>query len=209
MHFHTRTQVVLGSTPEGVRQERSTIPDHFHRFCSIRHDHTAWGRALATNVPAVQPLPTTIPLHHAPGDFHWRPLLSCQHFQLLSSQHNHQDQLQVSFKLNTFLIWKTKRYRPIQFRVISKVTSLYTKTYCCRQRDGGEGNKVNLTDEDPLSLDNASLQYYLQLSPQLLAKVITFYTTDFKLFGYQVPSILLDRARLWKFKRYTSASYTV
>lgn len=55
---------------------------------------------------------------------------------------------------------------------------------------------MNPTDEDPLSLDNDSLQYYLQLSPQLLAKVIMFYTTDFKLFGYQVPSILMDHAGL-------------
>ncbi|KAK3885741.1 hypothetical protein Pcinc_010079 [Petrolisthes cinctipes] len=76
------------------------------------------------------------------------------------------------------------------------VTALNISTINVKTRDNRGSNKSTyrpregVDPSDDLTLDPDLLQYYLQLPPHLMAKVLHTYTLDIKLLGYQVPEVL-------------------
>ncbi|KAK4312045.1 hypothetical protein Pmani_016474 [Petrolisthes manimaculis] len=109
----------------------------------------------------------TFALLHMPHEPHWEP------FTKLCSP------CDISYQYIIFLDTLTE---DLQFLMSAlNISSINLKT-----RDN-RGPREGVAASDDLTLDPDLLQYYLQLPPYLMAKVLHTYTLDIKLLGYQIP----------------------
>ncbi|KAK4318975.1 hypothetical protein Pmani_010062 [Petrolisthes manimaculis] len=153
---------------DGRKLDKPQSKDHFIYF---------WSPALKalyrnTNMPLQINFTqfVTFALLHKPHEPHWEP------FTKLCSP------CDISYQYIIFLDTLTE---DLQFLM----SALNISTINSKTRDN-RGPREGVDPSDDLTLDPDLLQYYLQLPPYLMAKVLHTYTLDIKLLGYQVPEVL-------------------